>query len=368
MTQQASLARYAWLSIFAAIITIALKTAAYYLTGSVGLLSDAMESIVNLVAALIALAMLIVAARPADDDHHYGHGKAEYFSSGFEGFLIFFAAIGIFLMAFDRLLHPVPLQELNIGLAISSLAGLVNFIVARILLKAGRRYHSITLEADAKHLLTDVWTSVGVLAGLAVVMFTGWQPFDPIIAFVVAIQITVSGFGLMKRSIQGLLDATLPDEENAKIDSLLDVYREQGIQFHDLCSRQAGSQRFMTVHVLVPGQMSVQEGHNLLERIESEIEEAIGEISIITHLEPLGDPASFEHGKSKHLGRACLAPKKKAEFKVVNRWMIWLVLTALLILALIACLKYPSYFQQRLEDGVQFFHQILDKLQGGTSD
>ncbi|MFZ4700966.1 MAG: cation diffusion facilitator family transporter [Candidatus Methylumidiphilus sp.] len=308
---RSSLTRYAWLSIAAAIVTIALKTWAWWLTGSVGLLSDAMESVVNLVAAIMALAMLGLAAQPPDDQHHYGHGKAEYFSSGLEGALILIAAIGIGIAAYDRLLNPQPLQSLGFGLGVSTLAALVNWAVAMVLLKAGRRHNSITLEADAKHLMTDVWTSGGVLLALGLVTVTGWQQLDPIIGFGVAINIIWSGFTLMRRSTDGLLDATLPEEENARIDDILDRYRREGVEFHDLRTRQAGADRFMTVHVLVHGDMTVKAGHDLLDRIENDIRQAVGEIIVVTHLEPIEDPASFMHGESgdkPHPGRESLAP------------------------------------------------------------
>jgi cation diffusion facilitator family transporter len=309
--ERAMLTRYAWLSIAAAIITIGLKTWAWWLTGSVGLLSDAMESLVNLVAAIMALAMLTLAARPPDDEHHYGHGKAEYFSSGLEGALIIVAACGISMTAYDRLLHPQPLESLGFGLVISVLAALVNFAVAMVLLNVGRRHGSIVLEADAKHLLTDVWTSGGVLLALGAVAATGWQQLDPIIAFGVALNIVWAGFTLMRRSAAGLLDATLPPEENGRIDDILDRYRRQGIDFHDLRTRQSGTDRFMTVHVLVPGDMTVKAGHDLLDRIEADIRQAVGEIIVLTHLEPLEDPASFNHGQpdhNPHPGRECLSP------------------------------------------------------------
>jgi calcium-translocating P-type ATPase len=296
--ERRALAAFAWLSIAAAVLTIALKTWAWRLTGSVGLLSDALESLVNLAAAIMALFMLLLAAKPPDDGHHFGHGKAEYFSSGLEGALILVAACGIALAGYERLLHPQGLAALGLGLAISSAAALINLGVALILLKIGRRYHSITLEADARHLLTDVWTSFGVLLGLGAVAFTGWNWLDPAIAFLVAANILWAGLSLIRRSIDGLLDATLPDAENARIDAILNRYREQGLEFHDLRTRQSGADRFLTVHVLAPGDMSIKAGHDWVERIEAEIRAALGEISILTHLEPLEDPASYQHGES----------------------------------------------------------------------
>lgn len=291
------LTRYAWLSVAAAVLTIALKSWAYLITGSVGLLSDAAESLVNLAAASVALAMLWFAARPADAGHPFGHGKAEYFASGFEGTLILVAAGGIAWAAFERLRHPQPLAEINIGMVISAGAGLINLAVALLLLRAGRRHGSITLEADGRHLLSDVWTTAAVLLALGGIALTGWLLLDPIIAFLAALQIVWSGFGLIGRSVAGLLDAALPPKEKAAIESILDRYRADGIGFHDLRTRAAGTQRLITVHVLVPGRYSVQAGHDLLERIEGDIRRAIGNATIVTHLEPLEDEASFAHDR-----------------------------------------------------------------------
>ncbi|MBS1212905.1 MAG: carbonate dehydratase [Proteobacteria bacterium] len=293
-----SLARFAWLSIGAAVLTIGLKAAAFYLTGSVGLLSDALESLVNLAAAVMALAMLLVAARPPDRNHHFGHSKAEYFSSGMEGALIIMAALGIAVTAYERLVHPRMLESLDVGLLISAAAALVNLIVARVLLRVGKRYRSITLEADAKHLMTDVWTSVGVIGGLGAVHFTGLQILDPMIALLVAFNILWSGIILMRRSASGLLDETLPEEENACIEAVLGRYRAEGVEFHDLRTRQSGAHRFMNIHVLVAGDLTVKAGHDLVERIEGDIRQAVGEITILTHLEPLDDPSSFAHEHS----------------------------------------------------------------------
>lgn len=292
-----SLARFAWFSILAAVLTMALKTEAYLITGSVGLLSDAAESLVNLMAAVVALAMLTLAVRPADTGHPFGHGKAEYFASGFEGALILVAAGGIVWAAWDRLWHPQPLAELNIGMAVSAAAAVVNGVVAWVLLRAGRKYGSITLEADGRHLMSDVWTTGAVLLALGGIAITGWQLLDPIVAFLAALQIVWSGVSLMRRSVSGLLDAAIPFEEKAQVEQIFDRYRAQGIQFHDLRTRAAGMQRLITVHVLVPGQLTVQEGHDLLERIEGEIHDALGNVTIVTHLEPLEDSASFAHDR-----------------------------------------------------------------------
>lgn len=252
-TERASLTRFAWLSIGAALTTIALKTSAYFLTGSVGLLSDAVESLVNLAGPLMALAMLTIAARPADDDHTFGHSKAEYFASGLEGLLILSAALAIGYTAISRLLDPQPLEQMGIGLLVSSAASLVNFVVARILLQAGRKYHSITLEADAKHLMTDVWTSVGVIGGLAVAAVSGWSILDPVVALAVAANIIWTAIDLLRRSVNGLMDAALPEAEQQMITSVMEKYREKQVDFHALRTRQAASRRFISVHVLVPG-------------------------------------------------------------------------------------------------------------------
>lgn len=287
-----SLKRFAWLSIAAALATIALKTAAWWLTGSVGLLSDALESGVNLAGALMALAMLTIAAQPPDDDHAFGHGKAEYFASGFEGFLILAAAVGIAIAAVDRLLHPQPLAQVGAGLVVSVVASLINLATARALLAAGREHRSITLEADAHHLMTDVWTSAGVLVGVGAVALTGWLWLDPLLALLVAANIVWTGWQLLHRSASGLMDAALPAEQHAAVVAVLDRYRESGIDYHALRSRQAGARCFVTVHVLVPGAWSVQRGHDLLERIEADIRAALPHASVFTHLEPIEDPVS----------------------------------------------------------------------------
>ena len=288
-----SLTRYAWLSIGAAIATIVLKGVAWKMTGSVGLLSDAIESFVNLAGAMMALWMLTLAALPADDDHAHGHGKAEYFSSAFEGLLILLAALSIGYTAIERLLNPQPLEAVWIGLIVSVVASIINFATARVLMKAGRKHNSITLEADAHHLLTDVWTSVGVIAGVALVSLTGWLWLDPAIALLVAVNIVWTGYQLMSRSAAGLMDSSLPAEKLEKIESLLAGYREQGLDFHALRTRQAGGRAFMTLHVLVPGQWSVQQGHDWAERIEHDIHQALPFTHITTHVEPIEDPASM---------------------------------------------------------------------------
>jgi len=289
-----SLTRFAWLSIAAAVVTIGLKTGAYFVTGSVSLLSDALESLVNLAAAVVALLMLSVAARPPDADHAYGHSKAEYFSSGVEGGLILLAAGSIAITAVGRLLDPRPIEQLGLGLTISVIASVINLVVARVLLQAGRHYHSITLEADAQHLMTDVWTSVGVLVGVVAVNLTGWQRLDPIIALVVAAHILWTGVQLIRRSALGLLDTALPAAERDRVVAILDGFaRREGVAYHALRTRQAGARRFVSVHILVPGSWTVQRGHNLLERIEREVRATFANTTIFTHLEPLEDPKSF---------------------------------------------------------------------------
>ena len=288
-----SLQRYAWISIGAAIATILLKGVAWQLTGSVGLLSDAIESFVNLAGALMALWMLWLAEQPADEGHPHGHGKAEYFSSGFEGFLIVLAAISIGYTAMGRFFHPQPLEAVGMGLGVSVAASIVNLLVARLLLKAGREHQSITLEADAHHLMTDVWTSVGVIGGVGLVWITGWLWLDPAIALLVAANIVWTGWHLMRRSADGLMDGSLPPEKLAEIEGVLARYRQQGLVFHALRTRQAGSRAFVMVHVLVPGDWTVRQAHDWAERIEAELREVLGHAHVTTHLEPVDDPLSM---------------------------------------------------------------------------
>lgn len=293
MRERRYIRRFAWLSIATAVVTIVLKITAYLLTGSVGLLSDALESGVNLVAAVLALIVLTIAAQPPDEEHHYGHAKAEYFSSGAEGMLILIAAVTIAVSAVDRLLNPQPLEQVGVGLVISVVAAILNGIVARILLQAGQQYNSITLVADARHLLTDVWTSAGVVLGVGAVAVTGWQPLDPLIALAVAVQIILSGGKLVGDSIAGLMDRSLPPAEVAKITEILQQYGNRGVRYHALRTRQSGAQRFVSVHIQVPGAWSVQKGHTLLEEIEGELRDALSPVAVLTHLEPVEDPVSW---------------------------------------------------------------------------
>ncbi|HSJ23387.1 MAG TPA: cation diffusion facilitator family transporter [Longimicrobiales bacterium] len=294
MTQQRSLTDYGWLTVAAAIITVTLKLLAYALTGSVALLSDALESLVNVLAGGMAVAMLWLAEQPPDDEHPYGHTKAEYFSSGLEGMLILVAAVSIGWTAFRRLLAPVPLEQPAVGLLIVGIATVLNFIVARVLLRAGARADSITLEANARHLMTDVWTSVGVMVGVGVAALTGWVRLDAVIAIAVALHIVLAGVDLMRRSALGMLDTAISPAEQARVQAVLQRYEATGIGFHALRTRQSGGRRFVSMHVLVPGDWSVSRGHELLEEIEGAVRGALPTAHVFTHLEPLEDPASFE--------------------------------------------------------------------------
>ena len=288
------LTRFAWLSTAAAVLTIALKTVAYLLTDSVGFLSDAVESVVNLAGALMALVMLTIAARPADEDHAYGHSKAEYFSSGIEGTLILIAAVSIGVAAIQRIITPKPLEQIGLGLGVSIVASLVNLCVSLVLFKAGKRYNSITLEANAQHLMTDVWTSAGVLVGVGAVALTGWERLDPIVAIIIAVNIIWSGVRIVRKSVLGLMDTALPAEEQSVIQSVLERHSQSGVQYHALRTRQAGTRGFVTFHVLVPGEWTIQRGHDLLEQIESDLRLALPNITAFTHLESLDDPASWD--------------------------------------------------------------------------
>jgi len=289
-----SLTRYAWLSIAAAIATMALKSGAYLITGSVGLLSDALESLVNLAGALMALAMLTVAARPPDEDHAYGHSKAEYLSAGAEGALIVIAAVSIAIAAVDRLMHPRPIEQLGLGLVVSVIAALLNLGVALVLMRAAKAHRSATLQASSHHLMTDVWTTGGVLIGVGAVAMTGWLVLDPLVALAVAVNIVWAGWRIMRDSVAGLMDAALPVLEQRVLHELLQGYAAaDGIEYHALRTRRAGAHRFVSVHVLVPPEWSVQQGHDLLERIEADVRRALPPVTVDTHLEPLGDPAAM---------------------------------------------------------------------------
>lgn len=298
-----SLTRWAWLSIGAAVLTIGMKSVAYLLTGSVGLLSDALESVVNLVAAVLALIALTAAAKPADERHHFGHGKAEYLSAGAEGVMIVVAAGLIVYTAIERLINPRPLEELGIGLAVTLGATVINGVVGLLLVRQGRRHRSMALVADGKHLMTDVYTSIGVIVGVGLVAVTGWLPLDSLVALAVAANILWTGFILIRNSGRGLLDHALPDQETERVlavlRSFVDRYPAGELEFHGLQTRESGRDRFVSVHVLVPGSWSVSRAHDLVEDVEAAVRDALPDAQVHTHLEPREDPRShddYSHG------------------------------------------------------------------------
>jgi cation diffusion facilitator family transporter len=280
------LRRYAWLSVGAAVTTIALKTVAWALTGSVGLLSDAAESLVNLVGALFALWMLTISRAPPDDEHQFGHGKAEYFAAGFTGILILIAAAGIAVAAVGRLIQPVPLGGLDIGIVVSLIATTVNLVIGRTLIAVGRRHHSLALEGDGRHLMTDVYTSVGVVVGLGLVVATGWTWLDAVVAFLVAGNIVREAASLLRRAADGLMDHVLPEDERAVIDEVLATFRARNIVFDGLRTKRAGHQRFIAVDVLVPGDWTVADGHAVLDEIEAALGARLPGLTVATHLAP----------------------------------------------------------------------------------
>ncbi|MFZ2511534.1 MAG: cation diffusion facilitator family transporter [Gordonia sp. (in: high G+C Gram-positive bacteria)] len=288
------LSRWALLSIATALVTIALKTVAWQITGSVGLLSDAAESVVNLVAAIVAFIALRIAARPPDDDHNFGHAKSEFFSAVIEGVMIAIAAALIIYTAVERLLNPRELESVGIGLLISVVASILNGVVAFLLIRAGREHRSITLEADGKHLLTDVWTTAGVILGVALVAWTGWLPLDAIVAIGVAINILVVGYLLIRRSTRGLMDVAISDDDLAEINGVLDEFRADGLDFHDIRTRDSGRLRFLQLHMLVPGKWTVQHGHDVVEQVETALRAQIPDLVVVVHLEPIEDPRAYE--------------------------------------------------------------------------
>lgn len=290
---RAALARFAWLSIATALATIALKSAAYWFTGSVGLLSDALESLVNLAGGVIGLLALTIAARSPDEERPFGYDKAEYFASGAEGALIVLAAVGIVIAAIDRLLHPQSLTDVGWGIGVSIVASALNLLTARVLLIAGRRHQSIALEADAQHLLSDVWTSAGVIVGVGAVMLTGWAWLDPLLAMLVAANIVRTGVLLMRRSLAGLMDSALPAAERALLVELLDGMHAEGVRYHALRTRAAGVRRFVSVHLLVPGEWTVARGHELAERFEQAVAVHWPQATVVVHVEPIDDPRSY---------------------------------------------------------------------------
>jgi len=288
------LTRYAWLSIATGVTVFGLKIGAYAITGSVGLLSDALESIVNIVAAVVALVALRTAMKPADERHHFGHGKAEYFSAQIEGFMILLAAVVIIGTAIERLLKPAPLEQVGWGLAVSTIASLLNGGVAFILMRAGSKYRSPVLDADGRHLLTDVWTSVGVLIGVGAVQLTGWLRLDALVAMAVGLNIIVTGVNLLRESTGALMDKALPVEDHDAIVSVLKKFESETVKFHALQTRQAGRHRFVSMHVLVPAVWTIQQGHDLSEDLEGQIIELLPDTTVHTHVEPIEDPRSWE--------------------------------------------------------------------------
>ena len=287
------LRKYAWLSIAAALATIFLKGAAWQVTGSVGLLSDAAESLVNLVAAILALVALTVAMRPPDKSHHFGHSKAEYFSAASEGVMIVIAAGVIIVTSVQRFLNPQPLEQVGMGLIISVVASVINGLVSMVLLRVGRAHRSMTLLADGKHLWTDVVTSMGVIVGVGLVWITKWERLDAIVAFAVAINILFTGGKLLRDSRDGLMDISLPKPDNALLRDTLDRFRSQEIDFHAYRTRESGHRRFMECHMLVPGDWTVQQGHDAIEDVTEALHEVMPELRVLIHLEPIEDPRSY---------------------------------------------------------------------------
>ena len=289
------LERYAWISIAAAVATIGLKALAWWFTGSVGFLSDALESLVNLAAAVLALSMLRLAASPPDKEHPYGRSKAEYFAAGIEGAMIVVAAGGILWVAIPRLIAPQPLDTPLLGVLLTGIATAINFAVGALLIRVGRSQDSITLEADGRHLMTDVWTSVGVIAGVVLIAQTGWLLLDPLIALAVAAHIVWEGFGLMRRSVSGLLDVSISQLDQGEITKLFAEYsRRYGVSFHALLTRQAGARRFISFHLLVPDAWTVAHAHRLSEEIEARVRSMVPNAVVLTHIEPISDPASYD--------------------------------------------------------------------------
>ena len=291
---------YAGVSVATSVVTIVLKFWAYSVTDSVGLLSDAIESLVNIVAALVALAVLYYVAFGPDDDHNFGHDKAEYFSSGIEGGLIIAAAVAIVWSAIPRLIEPRAIEQITLGIVLTVAASAANALCAWVLLRAAKVHRSITLEADARHLLTDVWTSAGVLVGIVVANATGWARLDPLVAIAVAVHIVWTGWSLIKRSFDGLMDRAIPANEHAKLIEVLERYKTQGCDYHQLRTRQSGKRSFIDVHLLVPGTTSVLDGHDVVERFEAEVRTLLPHVEVLTHLEPIEDPRSYEAATKPH--------------------------------------------------------------------
>ncbi|MBS0658272.1 MAG: cation transporter [Verrucomicrobia bacterium] len=291
------LTHFAWLSLATAVVTFLGKLLAWWLTDSVGILSDALESLTNVAAAFIALASLAVAVRPEDDEHAFGHSKAEYFAAGMEGLLILLAAVGIGWAAITRLLHPQPILNTGVGLAVLVAAGSLNLFVARVLARVGQERNSIALRADAKHLMTDVWTTAAVVVAVLLVGWTGWDWLDPLLGLLLAGHIIATGVRLVRESLYGLMDTGLEESELAAVRAILDRQSAEGVQYHALRTRQAAAMKFMTVHLLMPGTWSIAEGHAKADRIEAELRAAVQGLVVLTHIEPAEDPASFEDVK-----------------------------------------------------------------------
>ena len=289
-----SLTKYAWLSVGAAAGTFLIKLGAAYVSGSVGLLSDALEGIVNLVAAAVALSVLKIVEQPPDDMHQYGHDKAEYFSSGIESTLIIIASLSILYTAGRSLLDPQPLEQAGLGLALAVVASVINLLVGQFLIRTGKKNDSITLEANGRHLMSDVWTSVGVVAGVSLAVVTGQQWLDPLIAIIVGLKIGWEGIQIFRRSISGLMDAAIAPEERKRVEAILDEICTDGIEWHALRTRQAGARRFIDVHLLVPGEWSVQASHDLAETLEAQIRDQINYSTVMVHIEPLEDERSWQ--------------------------------------------------------------------------
>ena len=294
MSDSAALRGPIYLSILAGFLTLGLKLTGYFITGSIGLLSDALESLVHPLASFTALFALWYASRPVDASHPYGHEKIVYFASGLEGLLIFGAGIGMAVYGVMRLIWPVPLTQIGVGALLAVAASLINLTVGLILVRVGRARESIVLEADGLHLLTDVWTSVAVISALVLVMWTGWQAFDPLIALLMAGNIGWMGVKLILRSFNGLMDRALPAEDLARLREVIEGQLPPGATYHALRSRRAGSYRMADFHLLVPGQTSVTEAHALAERIERAVEEVFPRIELVIHIEPSDEPRSWE--------------------------------------------------------------------------
>lgn len=288
-----SLLKYAWLSVGTAVLTIGIKYIAYLITGSVGLFSDALEGIVNLVAALVVLTTLKIVEQPPDETHPYGHDKAEYFSSGIEGTLIVIASLVILFTSVQRLLNPEPLEQVDLGLILALVASAINFFVGQLLIRTGKTYDSISIEADGKHLMSDVWTSVGVVVGVGIAGLTGLEWLDPVVAIVVGLKIGWEGILIFRRSSQGLMDTAIEPEERKLVETILDTYCQNGIEWHALRTRQSASRRFISVHILTPGDWTIQQGHDLAENIEADIRSQINHCTIFTHVEPIEDPRAI---------------------------------------------------------------------------